>query len=300
MDHAKNQPVRHIAAVASLAVAGSLWGTGFLFGKMALVEMTVSENVLFRFVAGTFALLPFAFRRRTSYNRKEWGIFVLASIVGIPIQFLIQFWGLQLTTVSHASLIVGALPVMLAATSAVFLKERLRHLEWGILALSALGAVLIAVSGFQKTGGPRPSWKGDVLVLLSLLAAAVMILCSKWLIRHHDALEVTASTIIFGTILLLVWVELTHPVRFRFSPGVWGAAAAQGLLATAGAYIFWNWGLAHMPASRAGVFLNLEPVVGTLLGVVILDERLGVSAILGGLLIVAAAFYFSVRPHPGG
>lgn len=298
MDRSKNPTLRHALAVISLALAGSLWGTGFLFGKIAMVEMTVSENVAYRFVVGAIVLCPIAFRRWTGYQRSEWAILVVASIIGIPVQFLIQFRGLQLTTVSHASLIVGALPVLLAATSALSLGERLHHLEWGVLVLSALGAVLIAISGLQKTTGPRPSWIGDSLVLLSLLAAVVMILCSKKLVGHHDAFQVTASTIILGTILLLAWVEVTHPVRFQFSRTVWGAAAAQGLLATAGAYIFWNWGLAHMPASRAGVFLNLEPVVGTCLGVVILKERLGLTAILGGLLIIGAAVYFSIRPHP--
>ena len=97
--------------------------------------------------------------------------------------------------------------------------------------------------------------------------------------------------------MLWIWVELTQPVRFHFSPTAWGAAFAQGLLATAGAYIFWNWGLSHMPAARAGVFLNLEPVMGTVLGVAILHERLGQTAILGGLLIIGAAIYFSMRPQ---
>jgi drug/metabolite transporter (DMT)-like permease len=92
-------------------------------------------------------------------------------------------------------------------------------------------------------------------------------------------------------------VEVTEPLRFHFSTKVWGAAVAQGLLATAGAYLCWNWGLAHMPASKAGVFLNLEPVVGTILGVLLLGERLAGAGIIGGLLIIAAAVYFSLRPQ---
>ena len=124
-----------------------------------------------------------------------------------------------------------------------------------------------------------------------------MILFSKRLIASHGALPVTAATITLGTIMLLAWVELSRPLRFHFSAAAWSAAIAQGLLATAGAYLFWNWGLAHMPAARAGVFLNLEPVVGTVLGVVVLHERLGKLAILGGMLIIGAAIYFSLRPH---
>ena len=54
-------------------------------------------------------------------------------------------------------------------------------------------------------------------------------------------------------------------------------------------------GLARVAAARAGVFLNLEPLVGTLLGVFVLGESLGILVILGGGLILLAAAYFS-RP----
>lgn len=262
-----------------------------------MAEMTVAENVSFRFLTGAVVLMPIVIRRWTPYRGKDLSLLLIASAVGIPLQFLIQFKGLQLTTVSHASLIVGVLPVMLALSSALFLHERLLYFEWGLLGLSALGAVLIALSSTGSKRGPQPNTRGDMLVLVSLCGAVAMILISKRLIATHGALPVTASTIIAGTMMLGIWVELTQPVRFHFSPAAWGAAAAQGLLATAGAYLFWNWGLSHMPAARAGVFLNLEPLVGTILGVVILGERLGEMAILGGLLIIGAAVYFSARPQ---
>jgi drug/metabolite transporter (DMT)-like permease len=289
--------IRHYLAAAALALAGCLWGTGFLFGKIAMEQMTVAENVAFRFASGALVLLPIAVRSWKPYRGRELVLLIAASIIGVPLQFLVQFRGLQLTTVSHASLIVGVLPVLLAVTSATFLHERLHAVEWAALVLSALGAMLISISSLHHTQGPRPTLHGDLLVLISMFAAAVMVLCSKRLIASHGALAVTTTTILLGTVLLFAWVELTSPVRFHFSGKSWAAAAAQGLLATAGAYLFWNWGLAHMPASKAGVFLNLEPVVGTILGVFVLGERLGLTAILGGVLIIGAAVYFSLRPQ---
>src|SRR5260370_21029502 len=113
----------------------------------------------------------------------------------------------------------------------------------------------------------------------------------------HGAFHVPGTPLMLGTAWLLVWGELPHPLHFHFSPAAWGAAAAQGLFATAGAYLFWNWGLSHMPAGRAGVFLNLEPVVGTILGVAILHEQLTALTMLGGVLIIGSAVYFSFHPH---
>jgi len=58
----------------------------------------------------------------------------------------------------------------------------------------------------------------------------------------------------------------------------WAALAASGVLCTATTTLLWNWGLTQVPASQAGVLLNMEPLMGSLLGVFVLGERLGPSA----------------------
>jgi drug/metabolite transporter (DMT)-like permease len=210
------------SAFVFLALAGCLWGTGFFFGKIAFREMTVSENVTFRLVTGSIALSPLLVSRWQRYRARDWGVILLASAAGVPLQFLVQFWGLKQTTVSHASLIVGVLPVLLAMSSAAFLRERLRGMEWGLLGLSAAGAALIALSNRTSAGGPQPSLKGDLLVLFSMFAAVAMILCSKRLMDRYDALQLTASMIVSGTIMLVIWTEMFSPLRFHFSrePGL--------------------------------------------------------------------------------
>jgi drug/metabolite transporter (DMT)-like permease len=70
---------------------------------------------------------------------------------------------------------------------------------------------------------------------------------------------------------------------------VWFASAASGLLCTASTMLLWNWGIHRVPASRAGVFLNIEPAMGSILGVTLLGDRLGPGAWVGGAMIIAAA-----------
>lgn len=84
---------------------------------------------------------------------------------------------------------------------------------------------------------------------LSVFAAVVMILCSKRLTVGHGALHVTLTTIILGTVLLFAWGSDASPVSVLTA--AWGAAGAHGVLATAGAYLFWNWGLSRIPSGRA-------------------------------------------------
>jgi drug/metabolite transporter (DMT)-like permease len=287
----------HSAAWANalLALSGCLWGTGFFFGKIAFREMTVAENVFFRFFFACLILVPILIGKWKTFAGADLWWFIAATVVGVPVQFLMQFKGLQLTTVSHASLIVGTLPVLLALSSTFFLRERLSKSEWMVLLLSPAGVLAIALSAGRSTQVAGPTVLGDLLVLLSMCAAAVSILITKRLMAHYDSLQITVWMLNIGAALLFVGIECFSPVRFHFSAAVWGAAAGQGILATASAYLAWNWGLKRIPASRAGVFLNLEPLVGSLLGVSLLRERLGGAAILGGILILGPAIYFSRR-----
>jgi drug/metabolite transporter (DMT)-like permease len=123
------------------ALAGCLWGTGFFFGRLALNEMSVEHMVLYRFLFASLGMLPviLANRSRFRLTAAELRLLLLCSALGVPIQFLMQFHGLVWTTVSHASLMVGAMPVLLAAAAALFAGERLDWLGWLALCGSTIG-----------------------------------------------------------------------------------------------------------------------------------------------------------------
>jgi drug/metabolite transporter (DMT)-like permease len=207
--HIKSKIAERILAMTALAAAGCLWGTGFLFAKIAFREMGVVANVSLRFLFGSIVLAPMFFRKTRKFRRRHFWLMVLASFVGIPLQFLIQFKGVSLTTRSHASLMVSTLPVLLALTSTIFVRERLRPGEWIILFLSTIGAVLIFVS--KTADGPQTSLKGDLMVVLSMIAAVVLTLLTKKLIHNYDPLYVTASMIVAGTLFLLICLAFEHP-----------------------------------------------------------------------------------------
>jgi len=280
---------------AACALAGSLWGCGFFFGKIALAEMNVGAMVLYRFLFATLALAPLLLTHRPRFTRSDWGLLLLASFLGIPLQFLTQFSGLALTTVSHASLMVGTLPVLLAVAATLFAHERMDRTGWFALVISTVGAVLIALGARHATGANRPTLAGDMFVVLSLVIALAWILLNKRLMQRHSAVTVTAYGIAVGTAMLLVCVPLLYRHPFGPSPisaislRAWLALAASGLLCTASTTLLWNWGLTQVPASQAGVLLNMEPLIGSLLGVFLLHESLGPSARAGGALILAAA-----------
>jgi len=192
----------HILPILALATAGCLWGTGFYFGKIALSEMSVATMVLFRFAFACAGLLPFMLFDRPRFAGTEWGWVLAASVLGVPVQYLVQFKGLSLTTVSHASLMVATLPMLLAIAAVLFSGERLHIGGWLALAASTTGAALIALSSKGASGNMRASVRGDLLVVLSMFAAIAWILISKRLMRRHSAVMVTAFVYWIGTAIL--------------------------------------------------------------------------------------------------
>lgn len=107
-------------AYLALAAAGSLWGTGFLFGKIALTELAVPHMILYRLSLAAVGLLPVVVTHRLAVRRKDWPTVFAAAVVGAPVLFLIQFAGLARTTVSHASLMIGTVPILLGVAAALF------------------------------------------------------------------------------------------------------------------------------------------------------------------------------------
>ena len=281
------------------ALAGCFWGTGFYFGKIVLADMGVGHMVLYRFVFACIGLLPFALRHRPRLNRREWRLLLIASFFGIPVQYLVQFYGLSLTTVSHASLMVGSMPVLLGAAATLFTGERLDRVGWLALVSSTIGVVLIVLSRHQSPGGKGPSLVGDLLVLAALLVSLFWILMNKRLMERHPPAVITVYGVYSGALMMAAWVLWQDglPPVHGVPVAAWLASAASGLFCTAGAILLWNWGIHHVPASRAAVFLNIEPMLGSFLGVKLLGDRLGPSAWIGGVLIVAAAITLTSRPH---
>src|SRR5271156_6621225 len=272
------------------ALAGTFWGTGFYFGMIALTELSVGHMVLYRFLFACLGLLPVL--RRARLNRREWMLLLTASFLGIPVQYLLQFYALSLTTVSHAALMVGTMPVILAIGATIFTHERLGWTGWLGLAGSTCGVTLITLSGTHaRAARGGPSLIGDLLVVVSLMISLAWILLNRHLMEGHSPLVVTAYGVLSGSLMLGVWVVLMDgpPPVHGVSARVWLASAAGGLMCTAASMLLWNWGIHRVPASRAGVFLNIEPAMGSLLGVALLGDRLGPGAWAGGALIIAAA-----------
>ncbi len=278
-------------AVLALAAAAALWGLSFIFGKIALRALPATHVVLARFVIGTAILLPLSrmWFPDVVIARNDRLRFVAAAVLMVPISFLLQFEGLDRTSAARASLIIGAAPPIMAVASVLVGTDRLRAGEW----LAVLGSVLGVVVMVGRPGGPGDTL-GDVMVLGSILTLTVWSLMTKDLMDRYPPLFTTATCMAGGTLAMLP-IALTIPglPSIDLSPTTWTALLVLGAGCTALTYALWNWGLRHVGVARSGVFLNIEPVVGALLGVMILGDVLDSFTIAGGVMILGSTFWIS-------
>ena len=269
-------------AILALAAAGTLWGLTVPLTKLALGWLGPGWLTSVRFAVAA-PLLALAGRRglRDTLNLR-----VLASgAIGFGAVILLQSAGVERTSVSHAAMVVGAVPVVVAVLAAGLGETATRPLSWAGYAVALIGIAMVA-----GAAGGGATARGDLLVLGSVLLSAAFIALQPRLLAGRDAAALTAVQFAGGALVALPVALLGEGVPH--GPGAPMPALALAALALAGTPLpFWlfAFGQARVPAHLAGAFVNLEPVVGAAAGWLALGEPagfgqvLGVAAVLGGI-----------------
>lgn len=270
-------------ALLALILSGVFWGVGFPLGKIALAESSPSEVVLLRFAVATIVALPFAIGSgpaRAAFRSPP--VLLAGALYGIA--FCIQFEGLAHVSVTLAALLVGLMPALIAVTARLR-GERVTGTTWAGVAAATLGALLIA---------GKPGGAGSVLGVILSLAALLVFL--GWLIvlrRAPDdagAMGLPCVTVVVATAAILPVTLILHGVpRLDLSAAAWAGIAGQGLFSTVLATAAWNYGAARVEAAAAGVFINIEPLMGAAIGVALFGDVLTWPLALGGALIIAGS-----------
>lgn len=274
---------KRIAFVA-LALAGLCWGMGFPLGKFVLTETSAAHMVLLRFAVAAVAAAPFALARAETRALFRSPV-VLAAGALYGVAFMVQFEGLAHVSVTLAALLVGAMPALIAV-SAKLLGEKVSRASWIGVAAATLGAALIAGKP-EGAGSPL----GVALSLGSLLIFLAWLIVLRRAPAAPTPMAIPAVTVIVAAFTVLPVALFMHgPPRLDLSPPVWAAIVGQGVLATLLATAAWQFGSARVDAASAGVFINIEPLIGACVGVMLFGDHLTFALGLGGLLIIAGSF----------
>jgi len=269
-------------AFVALTCAGVFWGLGFPLGKLALSEVTPAHLVLLRFLVAGLAALPFAVSREARALFRSPAMWLAGACYGLG--FIVQFEGLAHVTVTLAALLVGALPALVAVAAHLF-GERVSRASWIGVAGATIGAALIAG---KPEGAGTPL--GIFLSLVSLPIFVVWLFAVKRVPETKSPMAVPAVALLISTAIVApIAVALHGPPPLALSAPSWIGIIGSGLLATLLATAAWSFGTAHVDSASAGVFINLEPLMGAIIGVSLFGDRAAPTLILGGILIIGGS-----------
>lgn len=275
-----------------LFAANIVYATSYVATRVTLGSIPPGLLAFARLVIAWTALAPFARPRAAAppVSSSDRRTIAWMGLLGFAAAYAFSHWGIARSTASNAALLIVVEPLALMLASPIYLGERLSRREALGAALAVVGTVLVVVNGIPGvTEKLVPHWQGDLLLVLAGLAYAAYSLLGRRVLGRHAPLGVTTRSLAWGAagILPIVGAEWASGAR-----PVWTVPAVAGTLylavvISALGYIAWNWALARVPAPRAALFLNVQPVAGALLGAVLLDEPLTGFTMVGGVAIVA-------------
>ena len=277
-------------ALAALTAAGVLWGLSVPLSKTALgwLDPAWLATVRFLVAAPLLALVARgALRGAASPALVAWGV------TGFGLVMLLQNLGVARTSVSHAALIIGVVPALVALTAAARGRATAGPLAWAGFATALAGVALVAGSGGDAT------LTGDLLVLASAAVTALFIEAQSRLLPGRDATAVTAVQMAVAAAVLVPVALLLEgaPAGVGATGGEVAAVAALVIAGTLLPFALYATGQARVPAELAGAFVNLEPLVGALVGAVVFQDAFGTGAAIGSAAILGG-IVLSVLPAP--
>lgn len=263
----------------ALIAAGILWGITVPLSKVALAWMAPGWLAFARFALAA-AVLMVASRQRLRSAASP--AILISGGIGYGGSVLLQNVGIERTSVTHAALLIGATPVLIAITAAALRHSVARPLAWAGFAMALAGV------GFIASGqGSGSSLGGDGLVMAAQLVSAGFTVSQARLLRGRDPVAVTGLQLMAAGIMVL-------PIALATEPHMAGPVSGTALLATlalvvagtVGPTTLFAFGQSRVAADVAGAFLNIEPLVGALIGVAFFADPLGPVQVGGGAAIV--------------
>ncbi|GGL38093.1 membrane protein [Halarchaeum grantii] len=279
---------------AAPLVAAALWGGMYVVSKWGFDAVPPLTLAFLRVVLGAatlYAVVRVSTPAR-SFSRAEWRRFA-ALAVFVTGALTTQFVGTDLTNASQGSLLTVSTPLFVLALGVGALGERLTARKAGGAALAAVGALVVLAGQYDLASLADGTLLGVGLLLASALCFAAFTVYAKPLVRRYSALE----TATYATVLSVPLFGAFVPFEYALSPGAFatvpltlpvvGAVIYLGVFSTALAWYCWYKGMEYADASTVAVFFFAQPVVGVLLGVAFLGERLTSGFLVGAVLLAA-------------
>ncbi len=278
-------------AEALLVLLAAIWGASFLFIKVALEGLSPTQIVAGRMVAGALALAMAAAFGVARYPRGwgEWRVVAGLAVVANVLPFALFAWGEERVTSSLASVLNATTPLFTAllAAAAMLPGERLNPRRICGLLLG-LGGVIVIVEPWNSGGGEV--WGELACLAAAALYGVAFVYTARTITGRIPPLTAAIGQITAGAVMAVVVAlvatassNTTAHVDLRIA----AAVVTLGAVGTGLAYLVFFHLIELGGPTAASTVTFAMPFVGVLLGVVVLDERVGWNVAIGGAIVIA-------------
>ena len=234
--------------------------------------------------------------RSSGATRRDWGLLLLAGLLGYYLASVLDFVGLQYISASLERLILFLYPTLTVLISAVWMRKRVARRTLLAIVLSYGGTVLVMLGERSPVGGHGALWLGSALVFAAAVAYALYLLMTPTLIDRFGSLRLNGLSMSVAGVAALTHFALVQGQPWAFlcdlPKAAWGYGLVLGVFATVVPTLLLMMGIERIGAPRAALLSSGGPVFTLLLAVLVLKEPLtavqwlGVALNLGGVMLV--------------
>ena len=282
----------HLIA-AILAVL--LWSTSFVGTKIAYESFAPLTLGACRFVIAFLALggVLAITREFILPTPRDTGILAASGLLGITLYFSMENIGVSLTSASNAALIVASYPAITILLERIVYGIPVSRIKGLGVALAMIGVYLL--SGAGRQGPENGQLAGNLILAATGIVWALYNFATRAVINKYPAVTVSFFQTAIGTAAFI-------PLACLESDS-WKIPDTEGFLmllylgvfCSVAAFMLYNHGLKKLSAGTAVTLMNLVPVFGVLLSVLVLDENVRADQLIGGAIVIGGVF-LSVKP----
>ncbi|MDA1964147.1 DMT family transporter [Bacillus sp. GMs2/2] len=275
-----------------LSLAASIWGGMYVVSKYVLDFIPPLTLVWLRFIIafvvlyGILKLAEKKQKKKVTIRKKDWLLFAWIGFIGYFISITCQFIGTKLSDAHTGSLVTSATPAFMVIFAALILKEKLTARRLLSTIIATIGVIIVI--GWDIEIGSY--FIGTIILVGAAITWALLSIYVKIASIQFSSLVITTYAIFFSLFFItpfMIWELQTSSIGTVNTYVILGVLYL-GIVSTAGAFFLWNKGLELMDASIGSLFFFFQPIVGSLLGWLLLNETLNSNFFIGGILIICS------------
>lgn len=270
-----------------LILASSIWGGMYVVVKVLVTVIPPVELVWMRYLVAlvTLVCISLVTKQNWRINRKHLGIIMAIAIIGYVISIITQETGTMLSSAQMGAIITSTTPAFMVLFASLILKERLTFKKAISVSLATVGVItIVGINDMDMS-----STLGGISLIIAALTWALMSVLIKCLPNEYSPIMITTYATLIAVIILTPFVLPKLPqidINDLIDPTILGGLLYLGVISTSIAFLLWNRGLQMLNASSGGVFFFFQPVVGALLGWLILGETISITFWIGSFFIL--------------